>query len=101
MKKKIPKQIMPLPAAFCLLLIVGCKTGGKQADDTFTGNIFAITVNREFYQLFHSAEELFLIRNFPKESGKNVVLEAIASEMTEDDNPVIFFNYFKKINQRL
>ncbi|MDR0421936.1 MAG: 6-bladed beta-propeller [Proteiniphilum sp.] len=42
------------------------------------------------------AEDLFLINNFSKESRENAIFKEIISEMTEDDNPVVFFYYFKK-----
>ncbi len=42
------------------------------------------------------AEDLFLINNFSKESRKNAIFKEIISEMTEDDNPVVLFYYFRK-----
>jgi hypothetical protein len=43
-----------------------------------------------------SVEDLFLIYNLPKEDNQNMIPEKIISEITEDDNPVIFLYYFKK-----
>jgi hypothetical protein len=41
------------------------------------------------------AEDLFREYNHFKEKRKNTMLEKVISEITEDDNPVIFFCYFK------
>lgn len=43
-----------------------------------------------------SVEDLFLIRSYSKDKSKDSILEKIISEVTEDDNPVIFLYYFKK-----
>ncbi|GAB6008815.1 6-bladed beta-propeller [Dysgonomonas reticulitermitis] len=43
-----------------------------------------------------SVEDLLLIYNLPKEDNQNLILEKIISEITEDDNPIIFLYYFRK-----
>jgi hypothetical protein len=40
-------------------------------------------------------EDLFVEYNYAKKDRKNTILEKIVSEITEDDNPVIFLYYFK------
>jgi len=42
------------------------------------------------------AEDLFTEYNNSKEAKKGTILEKIVFKITEDDNPVIFFCYFKK-----
>jgi hypothetical protein len=42
------------------------------------------------------AEDLITEYNYSEDVRKNTVLEKIITEITEDDNPVIFFYYFKK-----
>jgi hypothetical protein len=41
------------------------------------------------------AEDLFMMYNLSKEERENTVLEKIVSEITEDDNPVVFLYYFR------
>jgi len=43
-----------------------------------------------------SVEDLSFIFNFSENENKNSILKQIISEVTEDDNPVIFLYYFKK-----
>ena len=42
------------------------------------------------------AEDLFQINGFLKESRENPFFKEVISTMTEDNNPVVFFYYFKK-----
>ena len=42
-----------------------------------------------------SVEGLSFIFNFSENENKNSILKQIISEVTEDDNPVIFLYYFK------
>jgi hypothetical protein len=41
-------------------------------------------------------EDLFMMNNSSKNRGKDTILKRITAEITEDDNPVIFFYYFKR-----
>jgi hypothetical protein len=41
------------------------------------------------------AEDLFMEYNHAKEARQGTILEKVISEITEDDNPIIFFYYFK------
>jgi hypothetical protein len=47
----------------------------------------------EFILGAHQAEDIFMIKNYRKEDRP--VMDKIVSEIAEDDNPVIFFYYFK------
>jgi hypothetical protein len=44
---------------------------------------------------FRSADELHNEYNYSKDKRKNTILHKIISEVAEEDNPVVFFYYFK------
>jgi len=55
-----------------------------------------LTSNNDFALGFRFADELHDEYGHAKEKRNNVMLKQITSEVTEDDNPVIFLYYFKK-----